>query len=620
MGEPGGNGKSAKPVPRLPRPMNALGAGATLQEFEVGEVIGEGGFGIVYRAFDTLLHREVAIKEFLPVSHAARSNDGRVVPRSEKHREMLEKGLRSFVDEARTLARFKHPALLEVLRFWEENGTAYMAMPYYKGATVGKLVQDGFRIKDEAELFRFLAPLLSGLGQLHQANCFHRDISADNIIVLEGSGRPLLLDFGAARTILVSQSQLSTVILKPGFAPIEQYSDDHDAAPQGAWTDIYALCAVLYLAISGKMPSVSVARIMRDPQPALRTLVSDGFSPTVLEAIDCGLRVHPHERPQSLAVFESMLRGDPRTSTAPASHVRVPAAASSLQDDLVPKAVAFQAVEERQIASGKELAGGHATGVTKGGGTAALPEEAANGGGASALPRASALVLGLVALFVVVVLAAGLMMLPGTPPQGEVRAGEAPGVRNGDLAAIEAISDGELRALDAGGAELSGVETDVMQEMVSELAGRPEDVSSLAAEPLVEGVEAGEGVENALEVAVVDLSRAGEEGVAVTADEVATVGSSGAGARDLSLPLPPDQDTSTQQPAVIDGVLEVLVRPWGSVFLDGRYVGSVPPRVRLSLKPGKYELEIRNETHDPVRIPLDLAAGENRRVQHEFFD
>jgi len=287
-------------------PVCALPAGTFLQEFEIKSVIGEGGFGIVYLAFDTLLEREVAIKEYLPISHATRRADGIVVASSERQRETFEKALRSFIAEARMLARFKHPALVEVLRFWEEQGTAYMVMPYYQGRPLHILIQEGFRIEDNEKLEAFIFPLLDGLAQLHTVNCYHRDISSDNILILE-NGSPLLLDFGAARSILVDEAQIATVILKPGFAPIEQYSEDFSIAPQGAWTDLYALCAVVYQAITGIMPTVSVARVIRDPLTPLADIAPPEISSAFVTAIDSGLCVTPCERPQSVQAFYQLI-------------------------------------------------------------------------------------------------------------------------------------------------------------------------------------------------------------------------------------------------------------------------------------------------------------------------
>lgn len=290
----------------IPSPVGGLPAGTRIQDYCIKGVVGEGGFAIVYLADDVLLNREVAIKEYMPAALAVRSTGRSVEPRSASHGETFTKGMRSFINEARMLAQFKHVALIDVLRFWEENGTAYMAMPYYRGKTLREIFREtGFRC-DEAWLRRLIEPILSGLQAMHRENCFHRDISTDNVIVLAG-GNPVLLDFGAARRIVAAPDQLATIILKPGFAPIEQYSDDVTAAPQGPWTDIYALCAVCYFAISGRMPTTSVARIIRDPVVPLTSLSLQGFSPGFLAAIDKGLAVHPEDRPQTVKEFAALL-------------------------------------------------------------------------------------------------------------------------------------------------------------------------------------------------------------------------------------------------------------------------------------------------------------------------
>lgn len=294
----------------IPSPVGGLPIDTKIQDYRIKGVVGEGGFAIVYLAEDVMLHREIAVKEYMPASLAVRNDAWTVEPRSVGHSETFAKGMRSFINEARLLARFKHPALVDVLRFWEENGTAYMAMPYYRGKTLREVFrQPGFRC-DESWLRRVLDHLLSGLQAMHKENCFHRDISTDNIMML-GDGNPVLLDFGAARRIVAEPDQVATVILKPGFAPIEQYSDDIATAPQGPWTDIYALCAVCYLAISGRMPTTSVARIMRDPVIPLASMDIPGFSPRFLAAIDKGLAVRPEDRPQSLDEFRLLLDQPP---------------------------------------------------------------------------------------------------------------------------------------------------------------------------------------------------------------------------------------------------------------------------------------------------------------------
>ncbi|MEP6873264.1 MAG: serine/threonine-protein kinase [Burkholderiales bacterium] len=278
---------------------NTLPVGFTLAEFRIERVIGEGGFGIVYLALDTQLGRHVAIKEYMPASLASRKSDLSVTVTSPRHRETFDLGLRSFVKEAITLARFDHPALLKVFRFWEERGTAYMVMPYLEGQTLKQALRTRAEPPSEAWLRAMLDPVLDGLEHLHAHNILHRDIAPDNIQILP-SGVPLLLDFGAARQVIGDATQALTVILKPGFAPIEQYSDSATLR-QGAWTDIYALAAVCYYAISGKPPQASVARVMHDEMPSAASIGAQRYSPAFLGFIDACLRVRPQDRPQTVA-------------------------------------------------------------------------------------------------------------------------------------------------------------------------------------------------------------------------------------------------------------------------------------------------------------------------------
>src|SRR5690606_18849686 len=217
----------------------------------------------------------------------------------------------SFVGEARLLAQFRHPGLLEVLHFWEQNGTAYMVMPFYEGMTLDRVVASKPGIVTEQWLKDTIAPVLDALEHMHAADCYHRDVSAANILILEG-GKALLLDLGAARRVIGDTERALTVMLKPGYAPIEQYADD-PACRQGPWTDIYALAAVLYFAVSGRMPQASASRVMHDSLPPLGSLQPPGYGLGFLEAIDGGLSVRPERRPRSIAEFRALLYGGPAT-------------------------------------------------------------------------------------------------------------------------------------------------------------------------------------------------------------------------------------------------------------------------------------------------------------------
>jgi serine/threonine protein kinase len=294
----------------------ALPVGTYLGEFELTAVLGEGGFGIVYLAWDHSLERKVALKEYMPSALATRQGATEVHVKSERHRDTFEAGRKSFVNEAKLLAQFDHPSLVKVYRFWEANGTAYMVMPFYEGVTLKDALKDMGTPPDEAWLMALLAPLTEALGVIHAENCFHRDIAPDNVILLNGSGLPLLLDFGAARRVIGDMTQALTVILKPGYAPVEQYAEA-PGMKQGPWTDIYALAASVYFALKGSTPPASVSRLMSDNYVPLTQSCAGRYSDRFLGAMDRALRVRPEDRTASIAE----LREDLGLGASPASPV-----------------------------------------------------------------------------------------------------------------------------------------------------------------------------------------------------------------------------------------------------------------------------------------------------------
>ena len=297
---------AAAPTPVHDDHGNALPVGTYLGEFEVTSMLGEGGFGIVYLAWDHSLERRVALKEYMPSALAARSGGTQVSVKSERHRDTFEAGLKSFVNEAKLLAQFDHASLVKVYRFWEANGTAYMIMPFYEGQTLKQALKDMNGPPDEAWLMGMLAPLTEALEVIHAEQCFHRDIAPDNVILLKGSGRPLLLDFGAARRVIGDMTQALTVILKPGYAPVEQYAEV-PGMKQGGWTDIYALAASIHYAILGKTPPPAVGRLMSDHYVPLAQQVAGKYSERFLNAIDRALVVKPEDRTQSVAELRAAL-------------------------------------------------------------------------------------------------------------------------------------------------------------------------------------------------------------------------------------------------------------------------------------------------------------------------
>ncbi|MBC7698792.1 serine/threonine-protein kinase [Aquabacterium sp.] len=299
---------------------DALPTGTRLGEFEIERVLGVGGFGIVYLAFDHALQRQVAIKEYMPVALAVRGQGLGVSLRAASHADTFALGLRSFINEARLLARFDHPALVKVYRFWEEHRTAYMVMPYYRGQTVQNARREMTVPPDENWLRHVIEPVLGALDCLHREQVFHRDIAPDNILLLdEGEGdegpRPVLLDLGAARHVIGDHTQSLTAILKPSFAPIEQYAETVQLR-QGAWTDLYALAAVVHFCITGRPPTPATARAVHDDLPGL-TQMSEGlasgfdrhYSSSFVNAIDHALAVRPQDRPDSVAAWRQELSG-----------------------------------------------------------------------------------------------------------------------------------------------------------------------------------------------------------------------------------------------------------------------------------------------------------------------
>ncbi|MGZ5168903.1 MAG: protein kinase domain-containing protein [Burkholderiales bacterium] len=284
---------------------NALPIGTAVHEFRIVALIGQGGFGIVYLARDESLDRMVALKEYMPSELAEREGTTTVKIRSQRHAETFEAGLRSFINEARLLAQFDHPSLVKVHRFFTANATAYMVMPYYKGITLKHALRNLDEQPGETWIKALLSQLLDALEIIHSHSCYHRDISPDNILMLE-DGRPLLLDFGAARRVIGDRTRAFTVILKPGYAPIEQYAEDPEMK-QGPWTDLYALASVLYLALTRKAPPPSIARVVNDRLVPLSRSLNGKYDDAFLRGLDAAMSVKPQDRPQSVAAFRRML-------------------------------------------------------------------------------------------------------------------------------------------------------------------------------------------------------------------------------------------------------------------------------------------------------------------------
>lgn len=283
---------------------NALPTGSTLVEYQVEAVLGVGGFGITYLCRDTHLDKQVAIKEYFPTDLVVRALDGGVVALNPECEEHYRLGLQRFVHEARTLAKFSHPHIVRVNRFFETNATGYMVMDYEDGQSLHQSLRNGTSF-DESRITMLLAPLLDGLKAVHNAGFLHRDIKPSNIF-LRTNGTPVLLDFGSARQVTASATKALTSIVTPGFAPLEQYTAD---GKQGPWTDLYAMGGVLFRVISGENPPDAVSRLKADTVPGKLALLKGRVSMSSLRAIEWAMVLDESNRPQSVDEWRAMLEG-----------------------------------------------------------------------------------------------------------------------------------------------------------------------------------------------------------------------------------------------------------------------------------------------------------------------
>ncbi len=337
--------RTALPPHPFHAPERALSAQTRLDEFEIETVLAQSSFGIVYRAYDHVLKRHVAIKEYLPDALALRSAETQVVLRARTHAERFEQGLQAFVAEAQTLARCEHPALQRVSRLLLRHGTAYRAMRYSPGPTLLQHRRELGATPDAASLRGWLDALLGALDALHEEGCVHGAVAPGNILLLP-ENRPLLLDFDAVRIALISdRTQSMMAALEPCYEPPEQRAPTADSVP-GPWSDLYALAATLHFCISGQLPAppgsdlggrrfeplAAVWQRLQLAQPAL------GDAPPWLAALDACLREDPQARPQSVQAMRLRLGAaapaDAAAAVVPPAKVAVP----EVHRDAVPPA------------------------------------------------------------------------------------------------------------------------------------------------------------------------------------------------------------------------------------------------------------------------------------------
>ena len=316
----------------LTRSVDVLPNGTALDSYLITGLIGQGGFGVVYLARDSRSNRTVAIKEFLPTAVAGRVANGHIVPINADMEHAYASGLKGFLREANLLSEFAHPALVTVHRAWEQNSTAYMAMQYYPGKTLREVRSGDRNRPPEAQIQAWMSPVFDAVAELHAHRVIHRDVSPDNILVM-ASGDTVLLDLGAARQVLGGMTQALTTILKPGFAPIEQYVQD-GSMEQGRWTDVYGLGAVIYFLVTGQPPTPATSRIVRDSLPPLNALAPrEHYSPAFFAAVAKALSLRAIDRFKSVSEFRAALGWSvlPRAAPVPTERTATRASLTEAQ-------------------------------------------------------------------------------------------------------------------------------------------------------------------------------------------------------------------------------------------------------------------------------------------------
>ena len=283
----------------------ALPAGTVIREWRLEDVLGVGGFGIVYKGRGIYFGELVAIKEYFPSSIAERDAESTVVPIGSDVEEVHALGLKKFVEEAKLLWNLstpsRHPNIVSVRSLFEVHGTAYMVMDFEDGVSLSKLLKEGRRF-NERSLWNIIKPIAEGLDRAHRVGVLHRDIKPPNILITDDN-RPVLIDFGSARFEAAEATSTSVTFHTPPYAAVEQYVKTY---PQGPWTDVYALAVVLYECVTGEKPPEVLERL----HGGLGTPLADGhwpgFSKKFLEAIDAGMTIKPTERPQALREWLDM--------------------------------------------------------------------------------------------------------------------------------------------------------------------------------------------------------------------------------------------------------------------------------------------------------------------------
>jgi serine/threonine protein kinase len=278
-----------------------LPPGTQIQEYVIKEVLGTGSFGITYRATDTHLGNSVVIKEYIPESFAVRARDNCVSAKSDDTTEIFAWGRERFLEEAKVLAKFHHPNIVRVNRYFMANDTAYFVMDFHDGETLQSILSRTDKPLSESMIINIFTQILNGLSVVHQQKYLHRDIKPGNIYIRKDN-TAILIDFGAARLEMPGDGS-TTVMVTAGYAPVELYTPD---GRKGAWTDIYSIGASIFRCLTREAPPVSIERLKKledfgvDPCPVLLKDMPQLGSKVLLDSVDWMMSIAAEERPQSV--------------------------------------------------------------------------------------------------------------------------------------------------------------------------------------------------------------------------------------------------------------------------------------------------------------------------------
>ena len=282
-----------------------LREGAQLGEYRVARLIASGGFSFVYLAHDSC-GVPCAIKEYLPATLRMRTGPAASLSVPDAHKSGFRRGLQCFFEEAKALARLRHPNVVRVLNFFRANGTAYMAMRYERGTTLLEHLQAGNGRLDEVWIRAKFAILLNGLREVHTNRLVHLDIKPANVYLRE-SGEPMLIDFGAARAALGPDVSDLPPTYTPGFAAPEHHGGRGRLGP---WSDIYSVGACMYSCMSGEAPPSAVERAQKDGIPALAKRWGTKYSRELLRIMEACMRLDAEQRPKSVLALQKALLGE----------------------------------------------------------------------------------------------------------------------------------------------------------------------------------------------------------------------------------------------------------------------------------------------------------------------